>query len=221
MALRVDAVNEGGLAASLGLKVEDILLQLNENDLTSVDDLRDISGVLTGYSNGQRFSLHLDGSALGINIVAATDWDIENAQRQELELELEAERKAKLAQRQGAQLQIEVAGKGMVITTAQLIEGFPVQQTLGIVGGQCIFGVNVFYEMLSDVRDIVGGRSKKMQKILQEARETALDELRDSALKLAANAVIAVRIDHSEIGKNSMIMVVATGTAVRIKQSQN
>ncbi|MEC8210259.1 MAG: heavy metal-binding domain-containing protein [Pseudomonadota bacterium] len=60
-----------------------------------------------------------------------------------------------------------------------------------------------------------------MQNTLRDARRTALAELRREALFVGADAVIGVDLDYQEItggGKNGMIMLVASGTAVSLKR---
>jgi uncharacterized protein YbjQ (UPF0145 family) len=61
----------------------------------------------------------------------------------------------------------------------------------------------------------VGGRSATYEKELQRAREIALEELRQRAQDLGANAVVGIDIDYEIMGKdNGMLMVSASGTAV-------
>ena len=67
------------------------------------------------------------------------------------------------------------------------------------------------------VRDIVGGRSGTYEKVIEHARADALKELEAKALELGANAVVGIDLDFETVGGNgSMLMVVATGTAVKI-----
>lgn len=103
----------------------------------------------------------------------------------------------------------------ILITTTHVIEGRPVSRYLGIVTGEAIIGANIFRDMFATVRDIVGGRSGTYEKGLAEARELALDEMRQRAVTLGANAVLAVDLDYEVLGTNNgMLMVSASGTAV-------
>lgn len=105
----------------------------------------------------------------------------------------------------------------MLLTTTNAIEGKPVQQYVGIVTAQAIIGANIFKDFFAGIRDIVGGRSGTYEKVIEEAKENALDELQQKASRLGANAVIGVDLDFETVGNNgSMLMVVATGTAVKI-----
>jgi len=110
----------------------------------------------------------------------------------------------------------------IVITTAPSLEGFRITQTLEVVTAECVFGMNIFRDMFAGVRDIFGGRSSATQKILRDARITCLNELKNEAHNLGANAVIAARLDYSEFsgGGKSMLFLVASGTAVVVKNIQ-
>ena len=103
----------------------------------------------------------------------------------------------------------------ILLSTTSVIENRPVSRYLGIVTGEAIIGANVFRDMFATVRDIVGGRSATYEKGLAEAREIALGEMRQKAVALGANAVIAVDLDYEVLGSNNgMLMVSASGTAV-------
>lgn len=105
----------------------------------------------------------------------------------------------------------------MIITTTPNIEGKQILQYYGIVSGETIIGANMFRDFFASIRDIVGGRSASYEKVLREAKECALKEMEESALQLGANAVIGVDLDYETVGQNgSMLMVTASGTAVRI-----
>ena len=105
----------------------------------------------------------------------------------------------------------------MLLTTTNLIEGQPVQQYLGIVTAETIIGANIFKDIFAGIRDIVGGRSGTHERVIEEARTKALQELEMKAQQMGANAVVGVDLDFETVGANgSMLMVVASGTAVRV-----
>lgn len=104
----------------------------------------------------------------------------------------------------------------MIVTTTTLVEGRPVKDYLGVVAGEAILGANVFKDVFAGIRDIVGGRSAAYEKELVRAREIALQEMQDQATELGANAIVGVDIDYETVGSGGMLMVTASGTAVRI-----
>ncbi len=109
------------------------------------------------------------------------------------------------------------AGGNVIVTTTSTVEGRNVVAYLGLVSGQAILGANVFRDLFASIRDIVGGRSGSYESVLRDGRETAVGEMVEDALKLGANAVIGVDLDYETVGQNgSMLMVTATGTAVRL-----
>ena len=104
----------------------------------------------------------------------------------------------------------------MLVTTTATLQDRRIQDYLGVVTGEAILGANVFRDLFASVRDIVGGRSGAYENVLRDARETALAEMSDAARKLGANAVIGVDLDYETVGNGSMLMVSATGTAVKV-----
>ncbi|WP_299757824.1 heavy metal-binding domain-containing protein [uncultured Boseongicola sp.] len=104
----------------------------------------------------------------------------------------------------------------MILTTETTVGRV---ERLGIVATEVVLGMNIFRDVLANVRDIFGGRSGAVQKTLDEAREAAFDDLRIKAAELGADAVIAVDIDYHSISTGSsvnMMMVAVSGTAVRL-----
>lgn len=105
----------------------------------------------------------------------------------------------------------------MIQTTTNTIEGHPIREYHGIVTAQAIIGANVFKDFAAGLRDFFGGRSRTYENVLREAREAALNELAQEAQRIGGNAVVGVKLDYETVGSTgSMLMVVATGTAVVI-----
>ncbi len=106
----------------------------------------------------------------------------------------------------------------MLVTTTHNVEGKRILDYKGLVAGEAILGANLFRDLFASIRDIVGGRSGSYEKVLNDARETAIGDLMARAAELGANAVIGVDLDYETIGSNgSMLMVTAAGTAVVIE----
>ena len=106
----------------------------------------------------------------------------------------------------------------MITTTTPTIEGRRIAAYRGIVSGETILGANVFRDFFASIRDVVGGRSGSYERVLRDARDTALKEMIEEAQRLGANAVVGVHLDYGAVGKNEgMMMVTATGTAVTLE----
>jgi uncharacterized protein YbjQ (UPF0145 family) len=106
----------------------------------------------------------------------------------------------------------------MIVTTTNNLEGKRVIQYLGIVSGEAIIGANIVKDFFAGIRDIVGGRSGSYEEGLREAKDIALREMQEQAVRKGANAILAVDLDYETLGSNgSMLMVSASGTAVIIE----
>jgi uncharacterized protein YbjQ (UPF0145 family) len=104
----------------------------------------------------------------------------------------------------------------MIVTTTHHLDGRPIQSYLGIVSGEAIMGANIFRDVFSGVRDVIGGRSGAYEKELRKAKEIALREMTGQATALGANAIVGIDLDYETLGSNGgMLMVTASGTAVK------
>ena len=105
----------------------------------------------------------------------------------------------------------------MIITTTPNIEGRQITQYMGVVTSQTIIGANFFKDIFAGLRDFFGGRSGTYERVLEEAKQYAMNELIQKAQAIGANAVVGVDLDYETVGANgSMLMVSISGTAVRL-----
>lgn len=95
-------------------------------------------------------------------------------------------------------------------------EGAPrVERWLGVVHGEAIIGANIFRDLFSSVRDVVGGRAGGYERALSGARDAAVEDLVEAARERGANGVVGVDFDYEVLGEtNGMMMVAVSGTAV-------
>ncbi len=104
----------------------------------------------------------------------------------------------------------------MIITTTPTIEEHPIEEYLGIVVGEAILGAHIGRDILASVTDIVGGRSAAYEEEVRKARAIALNEMTAEAKSKGGNAIVGVDIDY-EVIRQGMLMVAASGTAVRVR----
>ena len=104
----------------------------------------------------------------------------------------------------------------MVITTTPTVEGHPIEEYLGVVAGEAILGAHIGRDILASLTDIVGGRSAEYEEEVRKARTIALNEMSSEATHKGANAVVGVDIDY-EVIRQGMLMVSASGTAVKVR----
>jgi uncharacterized protein YbjQ (UPF0145 family) len=99
-----------------------------------------------------------------------------------------------------------------VVPTGEGVERF-----LGVVNGEAIIGANIFRDMFSSIRDVVGGRAGGYERALSGARDAALKDMIESARELGADGVVGIDFDYEVLGEaNGMMMVAVSGTAVKM-----
>ncbi len=109
----------------------------------------------------------------------------------------------------------------MIITTTPNIEGMRIDTYLGLASGEAIYGANLLRDLLAGVRDIVGGRAGAYEKVLRDAKDAAIADMTEQAREWGADAIVGISLDYEVVGgKGSMLMVVATGTAVTAKKAK-
>jgi uncharacterized protein YbjQ (UPF0145 family) len=105
----------------------------------------------------------------------------------------------------------------MIVSTTPTLEGRTIAEYRGLVTGEAILGANIFKDLFAGIRDIVGGRSGAYEQELAKARTIAIQEMEALAASLGADAIVGVDLDYETVGQGgSMLMVTASGTAVRL-----
>ena len=105
----------------------------------------------------------------------------------------------------------------MIVTTTPSVEGRRITEYKGVVFGEVIAGVNFVKDFVAGLSNFFGGRSGTYEEELINARQQALAEMEQRAVQLGADAVVGVDIDYEVLGAdNGMLMVTASGTAVRL-----
>ncbi|MDB3864865.1 YbjQ family protein [Amylibacter sp.] len=106
-----------------------------------------------------------------------------------------------------------------IMLTTEAAPNINITKRIEIVTAECAFGMNIFKDLFAGVRDIVGGRSKAVQKTMRDSRRTALYELKKEAHAVGANAVVGVDLDYMELSSGgTMVLLVASGTAVVVEE---
>lgn len=103
----------------------------------------------------------------------------------------------------------------MIVTTTNTIQGKEIIDYIDIVNGEAIMGANIVRDIFASVRDVVGGRSGAYESKLKEARDIAMEEMKQLATQKGANAIVGIDVDY-EVVRDGMLMVAVSGTAVRI-----
>ena len=102
----------------------------------------------------------------------------------------------------------------MLITTANDLPGYEIQEVYGEVFGLTVRSRHVGSQIGAGLKSLVGGELQGMTKMLAEGREQAIERLVEEAEAKGANAIVAMRFDSSEF-MDSATEICAYGTAVR------
>jgi uncharacterized protein YbjQ (UPF0145 family) len=84
------------------------------------------------------------------------------------------------------------------------------------VKGSTIRARHIGKDIMAGFRGMVGGEITEYTKMLAEAREQALERMKEIAEKQGANAVVAMRFGTSMVMQNAS-EIVAYGTAVVVE----
>lgn len=105
------------------------------------------------------------------------------------------------------------------ITTGTSIDGWEIEEHLGVVSCHAVAGTGIFSDVAASFRDFFGGRSEGYRQQLQSLYSEVLSDLVQQAAMQSANWLIGLRIDIDEIsGKDKqMFMITGLATAVRAR----
>lgn len=104
----------------------------------------------------------------------------------------------------------------MIIVNTDFITGKTIKQTLGVVRGNTVRAKWIGADIMSGLRNIVGGKLTEYENLLTEARESAMQQMTEDAEKLGADAIVNVRFMTSQIAQGAAEILVY-GTAVKLK----
>ena len=153
----------------------------------------------------------------GFGLLEVKEGKCPACRRTEGKIEASKTDEQRAADRQAKQ-QIINRAKTVTITTETTLDSTSAR--LGIVAAEVVLGMNIFKDVLTNIRDIFGGRSGVVQNTLKDARELAFEEIRVQAAELGADAVIAVDIAYNTLStgtSTNMMIVSVTGTAVQLE----
>ncbi|MGO1581386.1 MAG: YbjQ family protein [Peptoniphilaceae bacterium] len=106
----------------------------------------------------------------------------------------------------------------MILSTTNSIEGKEVSEYLGLVFGESVNGINFIKDFGAGIRNFVGGRSSGYEEEMITMRRECLNELKNRAQKLGADAVVGLKFDFQGLGQaGNMILLNVVGTAVKLK----
>ena len=104
----------------------------------------------------------------------------------------------------------------MILTSSNTLADKKIIQYNGLVTGESLIGANIYKDLFSGVRDVVGGRTSRYEEEIKKARDLAFESMIEKAEQLGANAIIGLKISYDNLGgtMGNTILVTAYGTAV-------
>lgn len=103
----------------------------------------------------------------------------------------------------------------VIITTTNCVDGYRVEQYLGIESVECVIGTGIFSESAAGMANFLGVRASSFEAKLQEAKKVAFEAIKYRAYRMGANAVIGVDMDYTVFTGN-LIALIINGTLVQL-----
>ncbi len=107
----------------------------------------------------------------------------------------------------------------MILSTTDSIQGRSVQQYLGIVTAEVVYGSNMLRDFFASVRDFWGGRTGSYERVFERSQQDALKELEKRAQRLGADAILGIQLKTDTINLDEtgvLMLVTVSGTAVKL-----
>ncbi|MCW4005439.1 MAG: YbjQ family protein [Candidatus Bathyarchaeota archaeon] len=105
----------------------------------------------------------------------------------------------------------------LILATMPLIPMYDVVDVLGIVYGSSTRTRGIGGRFVSGIQSMTGGKGTAYEEEIEKARRDALDELKQRARSMGANAVLSIDFETSEV-LEGFILVSAYGTAVKLQK---
>jgi len=106
-------------------------------------------------------------------------------------------------------------GVDFLTTTSNVIDGYDVMETFGVVRGIIVRSRSVLGRIGAKLQTFFGGDISLLTELCERARADAFASAIDHCRAMGGNAMIAVRYDATEI-MDGVTEVLCYGTAVRV-----
>ena len=132
------------------------------------------------------------------------------------------EKKAAEREREEKLIAIEKARQEMILSTCQSVDGYRAVKQLGLVFGECAYKTGFFKSLsasLDNIGDVLSFGDRELSgtaRILESARDYAINKMIEAAVQRGANAVLGIDSESSLGG--DIMHVTIYGTAVLIEE---
>ena len=103
----------------------------------------------------------------------------------------------------------------MILSNLNEVNGRTVVEHFGLVSGSTVRAKNVGRDILSGLKNLVGGELKSYTQLLNEGREQAIERMVAEAKNKGANAILNVRFETSSVAQGA-VEIYVYGTAVKM-----
>ena len=107
----------------------------------------------------------------------------------------------------------------MIVATTDAIPGKRIVKVIGLVRGNTVRCRHIGQDITATMKNLTGGEIRQYTKLMAEAREQALDRMREEAAELGANAIVGMRFMTCEVMERSAELLVY-GTAVIVEEDR-
>jgi uncharacterized protein YbjQ (UPF0145 family) len=104
----------------------------------------------------------------------------------------------------------------MILSTTETVPNREISEILGVARGNTVRARNIGRDILSGLKNVVGGEIGAYTKLQAESREQAMKRMIFDAEDLGADAIVGIRITTSMVMQGAS-EILAYGTAVRLK----
>ncbi len=105
----------------------------------------------------------------------------------------------------------------MILVNTEMIPGYRVVETKGLVQGNTIRAKHLGRDIAAGFKNLVGGELKGYTELLTESRRQAIERMIGQAQQLGANAVVNVRFTTSAVTQGAAELY-AYGTAMVVEE---
>ena len=104
----------------------------------------------------------------------------------------------------------------MIISNMEILPGRRIKRHLGLVNGSTVRAKHVGRDLMASFKNVFGGELKGYTELLSEAREEAVERMKEQATSIGADAILNVRFSTSSVAQGAAEIYVY-GSAVELE----
>ena len=109
--------------------------------------------------------------------------------------------------------------ENVIVTTTENVPGYEIKAWKGLVWATTVQTKHIGHDLLATLKGLAGGEIKGYQKMMNDAKAKAIEQIVMNAHDRGANGVIGLRIESAQILPATM-EVTCYGTAVTLAKKR-